>query len=269
MNLEYFKTDPVSHLVRELFYLSFEMEDIPFSTKIIPIGCPSLTYIYGKKQTAYFGSAQMPLKKLTLTGQFDSAYKMEVKEEGSSFGINFHPSGLYKLTQTDNSHYTNKHQNIDSSEHQLFRELERIFVRHASDMSVLAQEITLLLSESDIYHDDKVQAIDHAIDFIEENKGMISVNDLVKELSFSQKTLEVHFKRIVGVTPGRFIRLHRFTNLMRKYESHEIDIKDLFTMYDYYDRSHFAKDFKLFIKESPKSYFKKDFPLIKKYLKEN
>ena len=56
---------------------------------------------------------------------------------------------------------------------------------------------------------------------------------------------------------------------MRKYESQEIAIKDLMFMFDYYDRSHFSRDFKLFMNETPKSYFKKDYPLLKAVFKNN
>ena len=55
---------------------------------------------------------------------------------------------------------------------------------------------------------------------------------------------------------------------MRKYASKSVKIKDLIFMYDYYDESHFSKEFKLFMKSSPKEYFKKDNPFLKEYLKE-
>ncbi|WP_452597659.1 helix-turn-helix domain-containing protein, partial [Pontimicrobium sp. MEBiC01747] len=73
---------------------------------------------------------------------------------------------------------------------------------------------------------------------------------------------------IVGVTPGKYIKLYRFLKLMRKYASKPIKFKDLIFMYDYYDESHFLKEFKLFMKESPKEYFKKDNTFMKEYLKE-
>ena len=59
----------------------------------------------------------------------------------------------------------------------------------------------------------------------------------------------------------------RFNNLMTKYQKKILEIKDLIYMYNYYDQSHFTKDFKFFMKQSPKDFFKKDFPLLQKYLK--
>ena len=37
-------------------------------------------------------------------------------------------------------------------------------------------------------------------------------------------------------------------------------------MYDHYIKSHFSKDFELFLKQNPKDYFKREQPLLKKYL---
>ena len=60
----------------------------------------------------------------------------------------------------------------------------------------------------------------------------------------------------------------RFNKLMIKYQSNEIELKDLIYKYNYYDQSHFSKDFKLFMNQSPKFFFKQDFPLLKEYLKD-
>ena len=40
-------------------------------------------------------------------------------------------------------------------------------------------------------------------------------------------------------------------------------------MYDYYDESHFAKDFKSFTSKAFKDYFKDEFSLIKEVFKTN
>ena len=91
--------------------------------------------------------------------------------------------------------------------------------------------------------------------------------DIVDEILISQKSLEIYFKKIVGLTPGRYIRQFRFLNLMKKHLSKEIDLKDLINKYNYYDSSHFAKDFKLFMNQDLKSFFKQDYTLIEKLIR--
>lgn len=54
---------------------------------------------------------------------------------------------------------------------------------------------------------------------------------------------------------------------MIKYEKDQIDLKDLFYMYDYYDESHFSKGFKLFTSNYFKNYIKQDYLIVKQDLK--
>ena len=102
---------------------------------------------------------------------------------------------------------------------------------------------------------------------IKEEQGLLSVNDLLKKVPFSQKTLENNFKKMVGLTPSKYIRIQRFLNLMKKYENNTIDFKDLIYMYNFYDESHFAKDFKSFTSKLPKDYFTEDFFIMKEAFK--
>ncbi len=40
-------------------------------------------------------------------------------------------------------------------------------------------------------------------------------------------------------------------------------MNDLLIMYDHYIKSHFSKDFELFLKQNPKDYFKREHHLLK------
>ena len=90
---------------------------------------------------------------------------------------------------------------------------------------------------------------------------------MLQLIPLSSKSFQVKFKKIVGLTPVKYIKLVRFSNLIKKYQHKDIDIKDLIEMHNYYDQSHFIKDFKFFMKQKPKDFFKKEYPLIKKYTK--
>ena len=111
-------------------------------------------------------------------------------------------------------------------------------------------------------------AIDKVIDIIHEKEGMLSVNELLGNIPFGQKTLETQFKKIVGLTPSKYIRLHRFLNLMRQFEKNTLSLKDLIYMYDYYDESHFNRDFKSFTSKTPKQFFKNEYVIVKEALKQ-
>ena len=131
----------------------------------------------------------------------------------------------------------------------------------------IVDELNNLFLNMNLTIDNHTLKIDKVINIIKEKEGLLTVQEVLDDICISQKTLETQFKKIVGLTPGKYIRLYRFLKLMRKYESQQIDIKDLIYMYNYYDRSHFTKDFKLFMKKSPKNYFNVDNPFLNEYLK--
>lgn len=267
MNLTYFDTKEGSPLVEEYFSLSFSKNSVPFQTTILPIATSLLTYIFSGNQKAIANNKVMPLDGLIVSGQFFRSYKFNVESEGYSFGISFHPSTLHKLLKIDISKLSNKHVLLKQVDKDLFDLFNPIFINNYKSPEKLVTELNNLILSLPLYENDITKYIDETIDFIRKKDGMLSVDEILKKVPYSQKTLENHFKKVIGLTPGKYTRLYRFLNLMRKYESHEIQINDLIYMYNYYDHSHFSKDFALFMRESAKSYFKKDYPLLKKVLK--
>ncbi|CAM1354101.1 helix-turn-helix domain-containing protein [Tenacibaculum insulae] len=248
-------------------FFSISIANLPFESTIIPIGFPSITYAYGKEQVITHKKNITKFKELIVTGQFNSSYHYFVNSTVHNIGANLHPTALYKILGTDISLITNQHLQVENINKKLFNEFSSIFLEYENDIVKLIKAIIKHTNNLNLFIDKDVNFIDTAIDYILEKEGMIQVLDLLTVVPLSQKSLETKFKKIIGLTPGKYIRLIRFIKLMRKYEGKEIDINDLIYMYNYYDHSHFIKDFKLFMAESPKEYFKKEYPLIKAYSK--
>lgn len=268
MDFKYLDEKDTRGIVNNMFIISFVNNDLPFKTILVPTGFPSIAYIYGKKQKIIHKNEITRFKKLIISGQFDSNYDFSVKYEGTNFGINLHPTALYKILGTDISLFKNKHVNFNSLNKCLSDNFSSIFIKNKDNMNNLIDEIHDFIENLNLFLDKDVKQIDKAINYIFKKEGMIKVIDLLKIVPLSQKSLEIKFKKIIGLTPGKYIRLIRFTKLMRKYESKKISINDLIYMYNYYDHSHFIKDFKLFMSVKPKIYFKKEYPLIKAYSKD-
>ena len=265
MEYTFFNKKDSRGLLNNLF--SINIQTIPFQSIIIPTGFPAIAYIYGDKQTIIYNNKTTNIKGLTLLGQYDATYNFSVNFKGHNIGANLHPTALYKIFGIDIASLTNKHPQLELINKKIFDQFNPIFLKYENDVSVLIEKIINLIDTLDLHIDKDVNRIDIAIDYILEKEGMLQVADLLKIVSLSQKSLEVKFKKIIGLTPGKYIRLIRFIKLMRKYENKKIAINDLIYMYNYYDHSHFIKDFKLFMSESPKEYFKKEYPLIKAYSK--
>ena len=266
MVLTYHQNENTSHLVEEYYELLCEKECIPFQTTILPLGVSSITYIFSKGQKAIVNKLETPLFGLMLAGQFYKSYKFLSAEEGSSFGMTFHPTAIHKLFGIDFSKLQNKHVPLKAINEEYFNLLNTIFQNYTNPKNAIT-EIEKFIKQAKLNINQNTVMIDKVIDLIRKKDGLLSIENILLLVKVSQKTLETQFKKIVGTTPGRYIRLFRFLNLMKKYEKQEIDLKDLIYMYNYYDSSHFNKDFKLFMNESPTSYFSKEHPFINKILK--
>ena len=266
MILKYFDTANISPLVEELFYLKFSNEVLPFQSTVLPIGLCTITCVFTKGQSVIYKDKKTSIYSLTVTGQFFQSYEFLVQEPGQSYGIVFHPTALHKITQLNIHKIKNKHLPLNEFSPKLFQLLNPIFAENEVNMDKLTKTVIETILQIPITTSKTITQIDNLIAIIYKKEAMLNTYELLDHVDFSQKTLETQFKKIVGLTPGKYIRLHRFLKLMRKYEGKEIDIKDLIYMYNYYDHSHFAKDFRYFMKQSPKEYFNTDHPFLNEYL---
>lgn len=266
MKLDYFNTKSVNHLIEEIFYLSFDKSDIPFKSTILPIGRISITYTFDNTHYFTFNNKNSSIKGLILSGQFYESYRFSVNAEGHSFGVSLHPTALYKLTKLDASKLTSRQVLLSEFSKSLYDKLISVFMTYENDIKQINKNLKQAILELPQRNDSITDQIDLTIEEIRSRDGMLNTYELLDYVDFSQKTLETNFKKIVGLTPGRYIRLYRFLKLMRKYESKEINLKDLIYMYNYHDHSHFSKDFKHFMKQSPKDYFKEEHAFLNEYL---
>ena len=266
MEFKYLNKKDNRGLINDLFTLRFFKEDLPFKTIIIPVGYPTLVFIFSEQQETVFNKQKTSLSGLTVTGQFYGAYNYTVNDVSCNIGMTLHPTALYKILNINISTLTNKHILLEKINKQLSDLLKPTFINNKENADSYKEAIIKLINNLPLHIDTDVENIDKAVDFIIKKEGLLSVSDLLKVIPLSQKSLETKFKKIIGLTPGKYIKLIRFTLLMRKYETKQINITDLIYMFDYYDYSHFSREFKLFMSQSPKSYFKKDFPFLKKYI---
>lgn len=266
MTLEYFDTGDTSPLVKEFFYLSFDEKDIPFESTILPVCYTAITCTFDNSHKFIFKKKETEIKGLIITGQFYESYQLLINRKGHSYGISFHPTTIYKLTNSSLLKIKNKHLPLAEFSEELNDLLYPIFLKYENDKKKLTHNLKKAILKLPLKDTPIINKIDKVIDVIHSCEGMLNTYDLLDHVDFSQKTLETHFKKIVGLTPGKYIRLCRFLKLMRQYESKTIDFKDLTHMYNYYDHSHFFKDFKHFMKQTPKDYFKSERHLLNKYL---
>ncbi|AEH01818.1 helix-turn-helix domain-containing protein [Lacinutrix sp. 5H-3-7-4] len=266
MTYKAYKSSNPSKLIDEYFEFKVSNKALPFQSIVLPLGKHSLAYTYKGENKLTVNNKNYSGKGLIVTGQTTRSYKLNVDENTKCCGVLFHPTTFYKLTQVDVSKINDKHLPLNEVSQPLFEVLNSFFQQKHKGKKAL-HTLEELINTLPLKIDNHTENIDKAIYIINKKKGQISINDLIEKIPTSQKTLETKFKQIVGLTPKKYARLYRFSLLMRKYHEKELKIIDLVRMYNFHDGSHFSKEFKYFMKKSPKSYFSNESEFIKKYLK--
>lgn len=132
----------------------------------------------------------------------------------------------------------------------IYRLGKRLIEQNSFEEIVHSMEQFLIDEQGRVFSDINIKT---AVQRIKEEKGLISIKSLIKELSVSRDVFEKRFRAKVGVTPKQYAKIIRFRNLLQK-----ADFRDSLTEIGldsgYYDQSHFIRDFKSFTGKLPSEF---------------
>jgi methylphosphotriester-DNA--protein-cysteine methyltransferase len=97
------------------------------------------------------------------------------------------------------------------------------------------------------------QLVVAAVQLINQSRGSIRIGELAAQLHTSQSPLEKRFRKVVGATPKKFasvVRLHAVLNSITDTRS----LIEICYEHNFFDQSHFIKDFQQFTGDSPETY---------------
>lgn len=106
------------------------------------------------------------------------------------------------------------------------------------------------------------------IDYIDQQKGQLSMVQLQHFTGYQERQLERRFKASVGISPARYcniVRTHTFLKSLKKEEK----ITPVVFENGYCDQSHAIKDFKKLTGLTPRHYLHHNFPLASNFLSRN
>lgn len=102
---------------------------------------------------------------------------------------------------------------------------------------------------------DRIAFINQIIDAVRADKSLIKVDQLVEQFDTSKRSLQRMFKRYVGVSPKWVIKRYRLHEVAGEIvENGETDWAQLAVDLGYFDQSHFIKDFRSIVGQTPKEY---------------
>ena len=133
-------------------------------------------------------------------------------------------------------------------------EIEDRLCSAKNDLERILVVETFLLSRLGYYQDKPDNLIMKATQMIFDQKGVIRIKSLAKNLFTSQDAFEKRFRKFTGASPKQFSYIVRMNAVLESLQ-HD-DLSQLAFNAGYYDQSHFNKDFKRFTGQTPTEYLK-------------
>lgn len=131
-------------------------------------------------------------------------------------------------------------------------------LEHTEDWShildILADYFNKLLKNASINPDYRIKL---AINIILKTNGTISIKELRDKLCVTERTLERHFLKEIGVTAKQFAKIIQFSSALQQMtDTDYVSLTEIGYDSGFADQSHFIRSFKRFTGKTPKEYLK-------------
>ena len=259
MPMTYYPQSETMRKYIQLFSITRFDEGVDFSAfkaKAVPYGAVNLIFCFGF-QFRYFNNRQEFIVGSHIKGPSLKYYHIEHYGKIDLLLVNFKPYGLYLFVHFPVDKLYGKVLDINEVDPEFVKteELLKICPDDKERMGVLEGEMLRLFNPKRADISDVVEAVN----LIVQKQGLLDIENLLKEIPMSPKTLERKFRSITGMTPKNYIRLIRFESVLKKVRTDQThrNWMEVALESGYYDQSHFIRDFKEFMGNPPEKYLNK------------
>lgn len=234
-------------------------DSIPIQTKILPDGHSDIMLNFGKSYSMAFNNeSEFIVNDNVFVGQRTKTLLLNQTGNVNMVGVRLHPGKEYAfLNQSAHlfqntltplhllmgkalDSYLNDFPNCHLEEHQVAM-TEQLFENHFKNSKATPNSL-----------------LDLALKNIQRNIKIEHEMDFYKSLNLNYKQSERMFKKHIGITPKKYLRVIRFYQAYMEMRSKKtINWLDVLNEFNFYDQSHFIKEYYYFTGNSPKKQFRK------------
>jgi len=127
-----------------------------------------------------------------------------------------------------------------------------------------------LLTRISAHHEKSTDRLtEQAVQYLYQNKTSSALDQLASRLQVSQRYIQKVFLTKIGVSQKQFIRILRFQDILQKLSQREIaSLTTLAHENNFYDQSHFIREFKTFTGLRPSEFEAKNLPINRHFIGE-
>ena len=197
----------------------------------------------------------LPVPNEFVAGQSIYSYKLSFHGNISIAGVVFKPAALATLFNLPTYEYTEERIDLKTVFKEKFVDDFVAQLKNAGEINAKVK----LLEEFLLAHYERNHPgpdyIDYAANLIVEKNGMLQVSELMENVYMSRRNFERRFFKKVGLSPKYYARIRRIGHLMNLIAGKKkVDWSHVFSEYEFYDHSHFIKDFIEFTGRTPQQY---------------
>ncbi len=234
-------------------------ENTPLKNTIVPDGTMKLIFHYGDTYRHHPAEgASIILPKCFLIGQLTQPYVVEPLGVTGSFVVRFHPNGFLPFTTIPIKEMENTAVPLD----RLFGKEGEAIGEKILNANHTDERIRLIVAFL-LQRLTNKQAIDlvvkSTIETIIDTDGQFSVNEFSQQHKINRRHLTRKFSSTIGLSPKQLSKIIRIQATLKKLLTQDVSkLTDLAYENEYFDQSHFIKDFKEFTGLTPKEFYGDD-----------
>lgn len=239
--------EPLREYVRYFWMLEDDSLDFQEKTfKIMSDGLPGL--IFQEDNKSFLDKKNEELPQVFLYGQTTRYTAHKAIRSFRNIGVYFQPTALKSVFGIDADELTNQH--IDIAELMKTNLTEQLLNTASSDQRIKILSAFIMQQAEQRKTENKKLVLATE----ELQKGM-SLPNIQIRLNLSERSLERYFKQHIGISPKLYARIRRFQSALGNIRQIRFTkLTNIAFQNDYFDQSHFIRDFKEFAGTSPKRF---------------
>lgn len=234
----------------ECYWIAKSTDPTPTLQKIIPDGFPEIIFHFGDPYKIELKSDWEIQSSSLIAGQITKYFFLENTGQSDILGIKLKPAALTQLFGTNMSSLKDKVVTLQDFENDVLNKLNQS-IREINDstrrIKVINEHLTKLKAQDN--------PVEKAIECIFSSNGMLSITAVCDQCGISERQVERHFKKYVGLSPKFYARIIRFSYIFQIAQKKKLSWTEVGLESGFYDQPHFIKNFKVFTGEDPTTYF--------------
>ncbi|MGF7229384.1 MAG: DUF6597 domain-containing transcriptional factor [Candidatus Saccharibacteria bacterium] len=187
-----------------------------------------------------------------VTGIVTGKFTYTLRGNGTVLGVMFKPGGFYPFYRKPIDRLTNQTVKLGT----LFSvtRLRRVLAELSASDEVLVEAAEKLLRTKKPERDPNIDAIESIIQYIQDNKDVRTVQAVSEHYEISERTMQHVFQQYVGIGLKWIISRYRLQDIAEAIHAGKTDWAAMAQEYGFTDQSHFIRDFKKVLGETPTQY---------------